>query len=312
VPRLDVNRLEYEKRVNRVVDHIGRHLGEELSLLPLARLAAFSPFHFHRVFRAITGEPLFGYIQRLRVEKAAWALATYPDRSVLEIALDHGFSSAATFARSFRAHFGMSATEWRARTDRWRARRLSVSKAGKPHRKPRKAHARGGSDTARRRGRPMTVGVRTLPVQRVAYMRYVGPYGPGGIPELWARFRRWMQARDLGGDASVKLGLSYDDPSITAPEKCRYDACVVVPADFTADRWVNLMDVAGGRYAVGAFTGSAHEIEDAWDRVFRGWLPDSGYQPDDRPCFEVYRGDPAVDAKAGTFRCELCLPVRPL
>ncbi|HUG35538.1 MAG TPA: AraC family transcriptional regulator [Candidatus Limnocylindrales bacterium] len=87
------HQLEYEKRVNRVIDHIGGHLGEDLRLSPLARVAAFSPFHFHRVFRAITGEPLFGYIQRLRVEKAAWALATYPDQSVLEIALDHGFSS---------------------------------------------------------------------------------------------------------------------------------------------------------------------------------------------------------------------------
>ena len=158
----------------------------------------------------------------------------------------------------------------------------------------------------------MTVQVRTLPAHHVAYMRYVGRYGPGGIPDLWGRFRRWMQARDLGGDASVKLGVSYDDPSITAPEKCRYDACVVVPADFAADRWVNLMDVPGGRYAVAAFTGSAHEIENAWDRVFRAWLPDSGYQPEDRPCFELYRGDPETPGKAGALRCDLCLPVRPL
>ena len=42
------------------------------------------------------------------------------------------------------------------------------------------------------------------------------------------------------------------------------------------------------------------------------WLPGSGYQPDDRPCYELYRGDPTVDPKKGTFRCELCLPVRPL
>jgi hypothetical protein len=47
------NRLEYEKRVNRVVDHIQKHLGEELSLAALARVALFSRFHFHRVFRAL-------------------------------------------------------------------------------------------------------------------------------------------------------------------------------------------------------------------------------------------------------------------
>jgi AraC family transcriptional regulator len=85
-------------------------------------VAAFSPFHFHRVFRAITGETLFGFIHRLRIEKAAGALLNHPDQSVLEIALDHGFASAATFARAFKLRFGMSATEWRGGgAARWRA-----------------------------------------------------------------------------------------------------------------------------------------------------------------------------------------------
>ena len=158
----------------------------------------------------------------------------------------------------------------------------------------------------------MSVSVRTLPVQHVAYMRYVGPYGAQGIPELWARFRTWMSTRGVGPENRITLGVAYDDASITAAEQCRYDACVVVPPDFTPDRWVNLMDVAGGAYAVAAFVGSAHEIEGVWDRVFSAWLPASGYQPDDRPCFELYRGDPSVDPKAKTFRAELCLPVRPL
>ena len=76
-------------------------------------MAAFSPFHFHRVFRTVTGETLFGFIQRLRLERAAGVLLAVPDRSVLEVALDHGFASAATFARAFKAYFGTSATEWR-------------------------------------------------------------------------------------------------------------------------------------------------------------------------------------------------------
>ena len=57
------SRLEYARRVNRVVDHVREHLAEELSLAVLARLAAFSPFHFHRIFRAVTGETVFGFIQ---------------------------------------------------------------------------------------------------------------------------------------------------------------------------------------------------------------------------------------------------------
>ena len=158
----------------------------------------------------------------------------------------------------------------------------------------------------------MNVHVRELPAYHVAYMRYVGPYGPHGIPELWTSLRKWMGARDLPLETTVRLGVAYDDPRITAADQCRYDACVVIPPDFPPDRWVNVMDISGGRYAVWAFTGSAHEIGDAWDRIFSAWLPTSGYQPDDRPCVEVYRGRPGVDAPAGGLRCDLCLPVRPL
>jgi len=157
----------------------------------------------------------------------------------------------------------------------------------------------------------MPVEVRALPAFHLASMHYVGPYGARGIPELWDRLRKWMATRELTMGATTRLGIAYDDPTVTAPARCRYDAGVVVSADFAGDRWVDLVDLPAGRYAVAAFAGSAHEIEGAWDQVFGRWLPDSGYQPDDRPCIERYQGDPHVDGR-GRFRCALCLPVRPL
>ena len=143
-------------------------------------------------------------------------------------------------------------------------------------------------------------------------MRYVGPFGERGIPELWRRFNQWMGAHDLRGSGQITLGVAYDDPSITAADKTRYDACVVVPADFRADSTVELMDVPGGTYAVAVFVGGPRDIVAAWNTVFTAWLPGSGYEPDDRACFELYRGDPTVDPKKLTFRCDLCLPVRRL
>jgi AraC family transcriptional regulator len=63
---------------------------------------------------------------------------------------------------------------------------------------------------------------------------------------------------------------------------------------------------------VTGFHGTAHQIESEWHEVFADWLPGSGYQPDDRACFETYRGAPPSSSKTGAFRCDLCLPVRPL
>jgi len=327
---VETSRLEYAQRVNRVIDHIRAHLAEDLSLERLARVAAFSPFHFHRIFRAITGETLSAFVQRLRLERAALALVHRRDDSVLTVALDHGFASAATFARAFRGHFGMSATAWRAggarhwskpgqathtRADAKGTRAAADRKLGKANRKPGKA-ARGeqrhGGSRPSRKETTMNVAVKELPRYRVAYMRHVGPYGAQGIPELWQRFRAWGERRGLGGPGAIKLGIGHDDPEVTPPEKCRYDACLVVPESFVADKWVNIGEVPGGRYAVTEFVGSPHTIRDAWETLYRAWLPGSGYQPDDRPCVEIYRGDPEVGGHPGTFRCELAMPVRPL
>jgi DNA gyrase inhibitor GyrI len=67
--------------------------------------------------------------------------------------------------------------------------------------------------------------------------------------------------------STIALGVAYDDPNVTAAEQCRYDACVVVPASFAPDRWMNVMDVLGGKYAVSEFVGTAHEIRGAWEAV---------------------------------------------
>jgi AraC family transcriptional regulator len=78
----------------------------------------------------------------------------------------------------------------------------------------------------------MSIQVRQLPSYHVAYMRYVGPFGPHGIPELWTRLNRWIEVHGLGGPGRITLGVAYDDPAITPADKTRYDACVVVPEDF--------------------------------------------------------------------------------
>src|SRR4029079_9284071 len=88
-------------------------LDENLDLATLAAVAPFSAFHFHRLFHALTGEPLSDYIRRRLVEMAAMRLRSQPDVPVLEIALAVGFGSTEAFARAFRARFQCTPTAWR-------------------------------------------------------------------------------------------------------------------------------------------------------------------------------------------------------
>jgi len=107
-------REEYTARINRVIDYIEANISKDLSLKELATVAHFSLFHFHRIFSAMVGETLNGFIKRLRIEKAATMLMQNPKKSITEIAFEYGFSSSSAFARIFQETFQMSASEWRA------------------------------------------------------------------------------------------------------------------------------------------------------------------------------------------------------
>jgi AraC family transcriptional regulator len=158
----------------------------------------------------------------------------------------------------------------------------------------------------------MNVAIATLPDFHVAYMRNVGPYGAPHIPALWTRLLDWAQPLGFVTPTRVTLGISYDNPRATPPEKCRYDACIVVPLDFSPEPKMNVREIPGGKYAVTEYVGTAADIIVAWNQLLSIWLPSSGYQMDNRDCFELYRGNSYVDKDAGIFKCDICVPVKAL
>jgi len=314
-------RTSYIARINRVIDHIDAHLAEPLDLQTLAGVAHFSPWHFHRVFQALTGETLADQVRRRRLEVAASRLLTWPPAAALDIALDVGFGSAEVFSRTFKAHFGVTPTAWRqgAFRDWFEQRRLQLSKIHQEQHKTDQAVADAFRDDARTwrsghelpsKGPFMNVELKTWPDARVAYMRHVGPYGGTGIPRLWQRFEAWCREHNLLGRGHAVYGVSQDSPDIAAPEKCRYDACIEVDERFKPEGEVGVQTLRGGLYACGSFTGTPQTIHPAWVRLCGEWLPDSGYQPDDRPAVEAYGDDLLIDKATGAFSCLLCMPVR--
>jgi AraC family transcriptional regulator len=105
---------DYLDRLERASLYIEGHLGSEITLADAAGAAAMSPYHFHRVFSAVLGEPLGDYIRRRRLSEAARRLLG-AKRSVLEIALAVGFESHEGFTRAFKRWCGLSPTEFRRR-----------------------------------------------------------------------------------------------------------------------------------------------------------------------------------------------------
>src|SRR5258708_21744605 len=103
----------YVDRMHRVTEYIDQHLDQFLDRGTLAEVAHFSPFHFHRLFSALTGETLGAYLRRRRCELASTRLLAQPKLGILQIALGVGFGSAEAFTHAFSARFGCSPTSWR-------------------------------------------------------------------------------------------------------------------------------------------------------------------------------------------------------
>lgn len=285
--------------MHAVVDFIDRHLDRKLDLAVIADVASFSPFHFHRLFRALMGEALADYVRRRRLEVAAIRLRAL-EVSVLNIALGVGFGSAEAFTRAFSARFGCSPTEWRKSK-----RGQTASKSGKARRiAGRKNGASRNQETA------MHVTIIERPPVHVAYLRFTGPYGPD-IGKFWMEtVAPWMATNNLYG--RERFGIGLDDPSVTKPSQCRYDACLASPEGEVLTGNPNRKVIPGGKYAALAFEGTGAEIGAAWDSMLRIWLPGSGLQLDSRPFFEHYPVDGKYDAKTGRFTCNICLAVAKL
>ena len=75
---------EYIYRINRVIDYIDGNLDKTLDLNTLSDVANFSPYHFHRIFTAFTGETLNNFVQRIRIEKAASLLINESEVPIME------------------------------------------------------------------------------------------------------------------------------------------------------------------------------------------------------------------------------------
>lgn len=80
------------KSVNKAIDYILRHLNEEVSVGDVAAHCHFSKYHFSRMFKEETGESVYAFIRRLKLEQSAFRLKIEPNRAVTDIGYEFGYS----------------------------------------------------------------------------------------------------------------------------------------------------------------------------------------------------------------------------
>ena len=283
--------FHYTDRINRAIDYVTKNLAEPLSLEDVANVACFSTFHFHRIFRAQTGETLAQFIKRLRLERAVYLLSHRPSTSLTQVALACGFSSSSDFSRSFRSHFGIPPRMFDVALHRGIRREemaatLATSAGPSESVQSIQALATPGNDNPD----GFAVRFRDVPARRVAYVRVHNPYAGGGVSRATQTMLTW--ARERGLAEGQWLGYQWDDPEIVALDRCRYDVGVEIPDGVVVDGEVSVTELAPMKLAEVDVAGSIDLELRAFHWLYRRWLPTSGFAPDHQPCFEAWNGEP--------------------
>lgn len=285
----DLANLDVAQRVHRAIDHVHQHLAGDLRLEELARVACFSPFHFHRVFRALVGETPHAFVLRVRLERALFLLAHEPGRTLTDLAFSCGFSSSSDFSRAFRKRYGVPPSAY------------DVAAHREAHRE-RFAPLRTAENSE-----SFEVVMRTLPARTVASLRVSDPFSPGRVPRAAERLMAWADARGLGG--GTWLGYMWEEPETVALERCFYDVAVVVPESVRPDGDVRVTRFPAMTVAEVEVRGSLDLELRAFDWLYGGWLPTSGHVPDHQPAFERWHGRPYAHGEAHV-ELSVQLPVR--
>lgn len=302
----------YAVRLDRVLDHVADHLDGDLSLAVLARVAGFSPYHFHRLFQGHVRETVHDYVRRARVERAASVMRAQPRRALTEIALETGFPALSDLSRAFKERFGLPPSRWDRRSP------LPASKqAGEALPVPRGVRAR----------------LTTLPRSLFVYTRVADPYGNQRLVAAYEAVRRWIDTIGRTPDDVVFAGMSLDDPAVTPRAQCRYDLGVLFPfattgviADIARARRAPLRpappspaEIARAELSARRFPaldlvsvrceGDLGVVAAAWQWLYATWLPGQRRMPAHHPAMELFVKLPE---HIGWERFDLvaCVPLR--
>lgn len=233
---------KYDARMQRVLDHIDRHLDSDLDLEKVSRIAAFSKFHFHRQFSATFELSFHRYVQLARLKRASQQLAHSGHQSITDIALEAGYEAPDAFARAFRARLGQSPSSFRRSPDwdPW----LS---------------AFGPFEIARSKlvqiiFESEDVMIRDVPPTPVAILEHRGDRAT--LADTFQRFVAWRKAAGLSPETSPTFMIFRSEREPENPAEYSMDLCIGIDQPIEVnDRQMKAGVIPGGRCAVLRYPG---------------------------------------------------------
>lgn len=294
---------EYQIRLNDIFSFIEENLDSDLSLEIISSKAYYSPFHFHRIFKFITGETLNEYVTRKRIQKTALDII-HKKSTIKETAFKFGFSSTSSFSKTFKKFYGVSPTEFKKQNPhRFSKIRQLESKIEQQYPdsdryiciiNELKNHIKMNAK----------IEVKELKELNLACVSCIGIQN---IQKAYQKILIWATPQNIMDDQSKMITIYHDSFKVTEPEKVRMSACLLLDKPVELNHQIQEKTIDKHKYIVGHFNIGMEEFEKSWTGLFI-WMNENGYKKSDNDPFEIYYNNPNEhpDKKAIV---DLCIPI---
>ncbi len=266
--------METLKCLQKALNYIEEHLEEKITLEDLADVANYSPWHFHRLFKAYVGKGVGEYVRLRKLSKASYELV-FTVRPIVDIATKYSFESQAAFTRAYQTCFGV--TPGKAR------RRLKTVHSFAP--------VRLDNIKLLRRGESQ---MKTRIVERDEFT-VVGKecfcsQNNNTIPQLWSEFNKDMCNIPDMKNTNEAIGVCLcDEEHVTPDTEFRYIAGMEVKKADTLPEGMVSYTVQGGRFLVVEHIGALDTLPQTYDYAYMTWFAENEkYQPVGNLDFELY------------------------
>ncbi|MFB9324546.1 GyrI-like domain-containing protein [Paenibacillus aurantiacus] len=302
------------KSVFRIMRHIDTHVHEKLPLDELAAMASYSPYHFHRLFKSLTGMTLGGYVLERRMSLVKRYLNHHPLLGMTGIAERAGFASPSDFSRAFKARFGETPTAYRARVQGERKiciadRKFFERYFTTTYYNKRQENGRSDIEPVR----TLKVTVKWMPQYRVLYRPLLGSCSEDMLQDRLTEAFRQVAAmaaiRRAPSFQTLMIGSSHElTPMPDGLFRYRFDVCAAVPDTVTDEAELPAADLPGGLYAMIRLATRLEDVQAVLDNFYRQWLPASGYALGEGAVLASY-GSAAAFQLGYPAYADYCIPI---
>ncbi|WP_207531928.1 AraC family transcriptional regulator [Desertivirga arenae] len=296
-------KIDYQRRLNRVFEFIDENLNSDLSLSIVADVAFFSPYHFHRIFKSITGETLNDYVSRRKIEKAGADLL-HTNLKSIEIAHKYGYADDASFSKAFKKFFGVSPTTFKKQNPNRHSKiRQLDSKTGQAYPDSDK-YLCIINELKEWIKMNAKIEVREMPEMNLAYVSNIGPQN---LADSFNKLVRWASPQGLLNGDTKMLTIYHDSFKVTEPSKVRMSACIVLTKSVDPSSEIGLASMDPGKCIVASLEIHLDEFEKSWQGLFV-WMNENGYKKAERNPFEIYHNNFNEHPERKSI-VDFCIPV---